>query len=406
MAALTARSPARRLDQVFGKATTRLADGVAAAGRTDLVPINLATARPNFDTPAAIKRAAHEAIDVPLTYMLYSEARGLRELREAVAAKLASENALHIDPASQLLITAGTHEALTVAMQAAIDPGDEVVLFDPSWVAYQGMVRLAGGQPVFCTLSEDGRLDLGALAQVITPRTKALLFTNPNNPTGTVFTPEELGGIRDLAVTHDLLVVVDEIYEYFLFDGRRHLSIASLPGMQDRTLTVNGVSKAFAMTGWRVGYAAGPTWWIDAMLLVHQHVISAPCSFAQKGAVAAFGSARTAVAPMIETYTRRRDLLAAGFASLPDLDAPLPEGACFFFLGFPGELSSEELSSLCWERTGLLLTPGSAFGPSSEGRLRLSFSSLPDELLPEVLVRLETFLRSLPALSPHGLESA
>jgi aspartate aminotransferase len=388
------RFRASRLDRVTPKATNALAERLPELRARGLAPINLATARPDFDTPAPIKEAAKRALDERLTYILYTESRGLRELREAIAGKLLRDDALEIDPATQVLVTAGTHEALTVSLLATLDAGDEVVLFDPSWVAYQGMVRLAGGVPLFVPLP-GARLDPERLRAAITPRTRAILFNNPNNPTGTVFTPNELTAIADVAREHDLLVVVDEIYEYFLYDGHTHVSIATLPGMAERTITINGLSKAYAMTGWRIGYAAGPAALVDAMLIVHQHVISAPCSFAQKGAVTAFGAAREAYEPMVAAYRRRRDALASGFARFPSLHAPLPEGACFFFLRPEGDLSSSQLSERFLELGGLMLTPGSAFGPSGEGHLRLSFAGLPEEQVPEVLSRMEGVLTAL-----------
>jgi aspartate aminotransferase len=393
-------SRAARLRDVQIKATTRLADQVRHLRERGVEPINLATARPDFDTPWAIKEATREAIAEPHTYVVYSESRGLIELREAIAAKLRYENGIEVDPGEQLLITAGTHEALSVALQALLDPGDEVVLVDPSWVAYQGMVRLAGGVPTFTTLRA-GRLDEDDLRAAITPRTKAILVNNPNNPTGTVLTRQELEGLARVAQEHDLLVITDEIYEHFLYDGRQHVSLATLPGMAERTLTINGVSKAYAMTGWRVGYAAGPSWWIEAMLLVHQHFISAPCTFAQKGAVAAFTVAKDAYAEMVAAYTRRRAALAAGLTSL-GLQVTPPEGACFYFPRFPGGLSSQELSDLFLERAGLMLTPGSAFGPSGEGHLRLSFASLPESQVPEVVRRMENVMDELAASRMEG----
>jgi aspartate aminotransferase len=383
-----------RLAQINPKATNALAERMPELLARGLRVINLATARPDFDTPGPIKAAAQAALDVPVTYILYSDSRGLIELREAVAGKLATENGLAVDPRRELLITAGTHEALTVALLATVDPGDEVIIFDPSWVAYQGMIRLAGGVPVFVPLTST-RLDPERLVAALSPQTRAILFTNPNNPTGTVFTPEELEAIATIACEHDLLVMVDEIYEYFLYDGRSHHSIASLPSMRERTITINGVSKAYAMTGWRIGYAAASPNLIEAMVTVHQHVISAPCTFAQKGAVAAFEGAKEAYRPMVEAYARRRDALAAGLASIETLRAPLPEGACFFFVEVDSPLTSAELSEVFLERGGLMLTPGSAFGPSSEGRLRLSFASISETQIQEVLIRLRAVVTEL-----------
>lgn len=385
---MTSRFTSPRLRHVPFKATNQMTERLDALRSRGLDPINLSTARPNFDTPRRIKDAAKAALDVPLTYILYSDSRGLKELREAIARKLATENDLEIDPGDQVIVTAGTHEALCAVLLATVGSGDEVVVFDPSWVAYRGMVGLADATPKYAAL-KDGRLDVDGLRAAVTPRTKALVFNNPNNPTGTVFSREELAAIASVAMEADLLVIVDEIYEYFLYDGHEHFSIASLPGMADRTVTINGLSKAYAMTGWRVGYAAGPAYVMSNVLAVHQHLISSPTNFAQKGAVAAFEAARRDYEPMVQAYDVRRAKLAAGLATMPWLRARLPEGACFFFLRVPGGVPSTELSELFLEKGGLMLPPGAAFGPSGEGHLRLSFAGLPEERIPEVLERME-----------------
>jgi aspartate/methionine/tyrosine aminotransferase len=381
------------------KATNQMTERLDALRAKGLDPINLSTARPNFDTPQRIKNAAKAALDVSVTYILYSDSRGLLELREAIARKLAAENSLHVDPGDQVIVTAGTHEALSAVLLATVSPGDEVLLIDPSWVAYKGMVGLAGATPMYVALTS-GRLDANALRAAVTPATKAIVFNNPNNPTGTVFTRKELDEIARVAIEADLLVIVDEIYEYFLYDGNEHISIGSLPGMAERTVTINGLSKAYAMTGWRIGYAAGPAGVMASVLAIHQHLISSPTNFAQKGAVTAFEAAHHDYRPMVEAYTARRNALAAGLANVPWVEASLPEGACFFFIRVAGGVSSAELSELFLEKGGLMLPPGAAFGPSGEGHLRLSFAGLPEERVAEVLERMAEVGKHLRALTP------
>lgn len=383
-----------RLRDIGQKATSLLADSVRARVDSGGDVISLATARPDFDTPVPVKTALINAVAVPHTYMTYTESRGLIELRQAIATKLASVNGSHYDPEQEILITAGTHEALYVALQALVEPGDEVILIDPSWAAYHGMVRLAGAEPVLVPLAND-RLDVDAMRAAVTGRTRAILVNNPNNPTGTVFTVAELTALGSIAAEHGLTVLVDEIYEEFVYDGRRHVSLASLPGMRERTVLINGFSKAYAMTGWRVGYAAAPAWLIERMLIIHQHLISAPCSFAQKGAVAAYEMAREHVTAMVSSYTARRDRLWPALERLPGISAKLPEGACFFFLRYDADVTPEDFSREIAHRTGLLLTPGTAFGQTGRRHLRLSFAALPESLIPEVITRLETALEAL-----------
>lgn len=391
---MTALAAPHRFDAVSFKATNQLADGVRGMLAAGLDPISLATARPNFDTPAVIKQAVIEAINVPHTYMTYSESRGLIELREAVAEKLSGRNEVNYDPETELLITAGTHEALFTGLQALVQAGDEVLLIDPSWTAYRGMVRLAGAEPVMVPLV-GGRLDAAVFRSAITAKTKAMVISNPGNPTGTVFTREELQVVADAAIDHGFVVLVDEIYEEFVYDDHQHVSLASLPGMQGNTLLINGYSKAYAMTGWRVGYAAGPAWLIDRMLVMHQHLISAPTSFAQKGAVVAYSQAGESVRQMVAEYRARRDALLPLLAEVPGVVASLPQGACFYLLCVESELTSVELTERLAREAALLITPGSAFGPSGEKHLRLSFAALPRERIPEVIARMTKVLANL-----------
>ena len=379
---------ARRLRSVQYSATIGLSDTVKKMRLQKREAVNLAAARPDFDTPAHIKEATIDALRQPKEYTVYTESRGLLELRQAVASKLARENSVNVDPEREILITVGAREGLFLAMQSLVNPGDEVLVMDPSWLTYQAQVRLASGNPVFVPLFERDHyhLDPDVLRSRVTDRTKAIIVNTPNNPTGAVSTLEELKAIRDIAVEHDLVVVTDEIYEYFVYDGHKHIAPASLPGMQERTLTINACSKAWAMTGWRVGYVAGPADLIEKLLLVHQHLVSAPCSFAQKGAVTAFQEGRSSVDLMVESYRRRRDRIAKHLSDHQRVEFIVPEGACFFFPSFPDiDLSSEELTGIFLEQGGLALTPGSAFGEQGCGRLRFSFAGLSEDQIEEVM---------------------
>lgn len=383
-----------RLRSVKPKATNTAAEGIPSLEFGEREILSLATARPDLDTPAVVKAAVIAAIQEPHKYMTYAPSRGLPELRASVAHKLSTRNGADYDPDSELLITAGTHEALYVSLQAVVEPGDEVLVLDPSWVAYSGMIGLAGGVPVMVGL-RDNRLDIDDVRRAITPRTRAFVFNNPNNPTGTVFTREELAEVASVLAERGILAIVDEIYEEFVYDGRRHVSLAALPGAREHVLLINGYSKAYAMTGWRVGYAAGPSWLIDRMLVIHQHLISSPCSFAQKGASVAYSEAADHVRAMVETYDRRRMLLNEALARVPKIRYSLPEGACFFFLRIDSRLDSATLARTIASREGLVLTPGGAFGPTGEHHLRFSFAALPEPRVGEAVNRLAAALEAI-----------
>lgn len=376
------------------KATNAAAEGNESLKSAERSILNLATARPDLDTPAVVKAAVIDAIKISHKYMTYSASRGLPELRASVVNKLRTRNGVDYDGDTELLITAGTHEALYVSLQAVIEPGDEVLVLDPSWVAYSGMISLAGGVPRMIGL-RNNRLDITDVRRAIGPRTRAFVFNNPNNPTGTVFTREELAALASVLEEHGVLAIVDEIYEEFVYDGNSHVSLAALPGARENVLLINGYSKAYAMTGWRVGYAAGPRWLIDRMLVIHQHLISSPCSFAQKGASVAYSEAMDHVRSMVETYARRRALLNQALAAVPRVSYSLPEGACFYFLRVDTRLDSETLARMIAHREGLVLTPGVAFGPSGEHHLRFSFAALPEAQVYEATRRLSAALEAI-----------
>ncbi len=382
---------ANRLNCVDFSATIELSDRVRQLRAEGHDIISMANARPDFATPEIISEAAIAALRIPHTYTTYTASRGLLELREVIANKLQAENSVTYDPDTEVLITAGEREGLFLALQAFINPGDEVLVLDPGWVTYAAAIRLAGGIPVSVPLRRVNNYhpDPQELKAAITARTKAFVFNSPNNPTGAVFTREELMAVAELAIEHDFLVITDEIYEHFIYSDAPHISIATLPGMWERTITTNSTSKGWAMTGWRIGYAAAPPDMIEAMLLIHQHLISSPCAFAQKGAVKAFTEAQENVQVMMQSYRRRRDLLHHELQQYPKIQCLLPEGACFFFPYF-GEIDDVQLAYRFLEEAKLALTPGSAFGPQGKGCLRISFAGVSEDLIQEVGRRLRS----------------
>ncbi len=387
----------RRLEGVDYSATIDISDRVKrmkAAGRD---VISMAAARPDFDAPAAVRRATSEAV-LGGAYSGYSESRGLLELREAVSEHLYRWSGVEYDPESEVLITVGQREGLSLALGALVDPGDPVLVPDPGWLTYRSTVALAGGRPVsfgFCA-EDDYRPRVGDLRRGIEGGARVTIINTPANPTGTVFSRSELESIRDLTEQCGATVITDEIYAPFTYDGHRHISPAAIEGMRDRTLVTGAVSKAWAMTGWRVGFAAGPSGLIDRMLMIHQHLVSCACTFAQKGAVVALREEHDTLSSMARSYLARRDILAEGMASLRGIEFNVPRGACFFFPAFPGiGMTGRELATRFLEDGDLALTPGEAFGPGGANRLRISFASTPEEMLPEVLRRMGAVLEGI-----------
>lgn len=338
--------------------------------------IGLATGTPDFDTPAHIKEAGRAAIAEDSTYMVYTVSAGLPELRQAIAAKLARENAIQAG-IDDILVTVGVKEGIFVAAQACFNPGDEILIPTPTWVTYDACFVLAGARPVFvpCRESDGYRVDPEVLAAHITPQTRAIMLNSPGNPAGGVLDLETLRGIAVLAERHDLLVLSDEIYEYMVFGGARHVSIGSLPGMAERTLTFNGLSKSYAMTGWRVGYVTGPRAIVRNMLKIHGHAVTCPAAFAQKAAEVALNSPEDGLKAYVATLASRRAQLVAGLNSIPGVRCVAPDGGIFCFPDVSGlGMSDADAAVFFLDHAKVSSLPGSAFGPGGAGHLRMNFA--------------------------------
>jgi aspartate aminotransferase len=338
--------------------------------------IGLATGTPDFDTPAYIKEAGKAAIDEDRTYIVYTHSSGLPELREAIVAKLARENAVHVKP-DEVLVTIGVKQGLYTAAQACFEPGDEILIPTPTWVTYEACFKLSGAVPVFvpCRPEANFRPDPEALASHITPRTRGIMLNSPGNPTGAVIGEKGMRAIAELATRHDLLVLTDEIYEHMVYGDQRHVSIASLPGMAERTLTFNGLSKTYSMTGWRVGYVAGPKAIIRDMQKIHSHSVTCAAAFAQKAAAVALNGPQDDLHAYIGTLKQRRQQLIDGLNSIPGVRCQAPDGGIFCFPDITGlGMSDHECSALFLETAKVSTLPGSAFGPGGEGHLRVNFA--------------------------------
>jgi aminotransferase len=356
--------------------------------------ISLGVGEPDFTTPPQIIEEGVRSLRAGRTH--YTSNYGTIELRRALAAHLERLYGLTYDPEGEICITVGASEALAVTMAALVDPGDEVILHEPSYVAYLPSIVFNGGVPVLIpTSADDGfELDPAHVDAAITPRTKVLFLGYPCNPTGAVLDPDRLQALADICVRHDLLVVSDEIYDRLTYGGHRHLPISSLPGMRERTVMLGGFSKAYAMTGWRVGYACAPRDLLEGIVKVHQYEIMSAPTVAQDAARVALIGAELDVEQMVREYDRRRRMFVAGLNSM-GLPTAEPRGAFYAFPSIrPSGLSSEEFSERLLFEQQVAVIPGSAFGPSGEGHVRATLATAYDQL-EEALVRIERFLAGL-----------
>ncbi len=353
--------------------------------------ISLGIGEPDFVTPERILQAGIDSLRRGETQ--YTSNSGIAQLRASLSAHLAKLYGVSYDAESELLITVGVSEALYLALTAALDPGDEVIVPQPCFVAYTPEVTFAGGVPVAIgTLVENNfQVTAAEIEAAITPRTKALLIGYPNNPTGAVMSRDGLVEIAALAEHHDLLVISDEIYDRLVY-GVRHVCFASLPGMRERTLTLGGFSKDYAMTGWRIGYAGGPAEMIAAMRKVHQYTIMSAPTTAQVAAIEALATGDEYVQQMVGEYDRRRQLIVGGLNTL-GLDCFEPRGAFYAFpsIGRSG-MDDNEFAERLLQEEEVAAVPGSAFGSSGSGFVRMSYATA-YEKIEEALNRLERFMR-------------
>ena len=338
--------------------------------------IGLAGGEPDFDTPPHIVEAAIKAIgDGETRYAAPS--KGIRPLLEAIAAKMEQDNSARVDPMSDIIVTPGGKLALFLALKAMLDPGDEVLIPAPYWVSYPSITQMVGGVPVTVETSggDNYRLRLEHLRAHVTPRSKALIINSPCNPTGHMLSAEEIEAVATLALEEDLYIISDEIYEKLNFDGRPAVSLASIPDIADRVVVINGMSKAYAMTGWRLGWLAGPTELIGVAGKFNSQTATSAATFTQVAAVAALTGPQDCVEAMRQSYQARRDFIVEAFNSIPNMSHPAIEGA---FYAFPKvdetSKSSEEVANIILDEAVVVGVPGSAFGVSKDAHIRFSFA--------------------------------
>lgn len=335
--------------------------------------ISLTVGQPDFVTPWHIRAAAIESLEAGKTY--YTSNAGLPRLREEIARYLERRFSLSYDPMTELLVTVGGSEAIDLAVRGVVDPGDEVIIPTPSFVCYAPLVTLAGGVPVEVETkeSDDFKLTPDALRRALTPKTKLVILPFPNNPTGAILTREDLSALADVLRETDALVLSDEIYAELTY-GTRHVSIASLPGMRERTLLISGFSKAYAMTGWRLGYLAAPSSMIREIFKIHQYGIMCAPTTAQFGAIEAMQNGDGDVDEMVAEYDRRRKYLVH---KLRELGIPCfePRGAFYVFPNISGfGMTSEQFCEKLLYDYGVAIVPGTAFGKCGEGFARVSYA--------------------------------
>jgi aspartate/methionine/tyrosine aminotransferase len=356
--------------------------------------IHLQIGEPDFDTPAHVREAAKRALDEGATH--YAPFPGIPALREAIAADVGRRKGVAADP-SQVFVTVGGKGVMLYAILGLIDPGDEVIVPDPGYPIYESLTRFVGATPVPIPIRMENqfRLDVDELAGLITPRTRLLMINSPANPTGGVLTRADLERIAELAQEHDLWVMTDEIYGRILYDGAEHVSIGSLPGMADRTIILDGFSKTFAMTGWRLGYAVVPTSLIKTYSQLVINTISCAPTFAQVGAVQALVGPQDDVDAMVVEFKARRDLIVAGLDEIPGIRCATPLGAFYAFPSIAGTgLSGAELAERLLQEAGVCVLAGTAFGGVGTDHIRVSYANSRANLT-EALGRIGQFVEGL-----------
>ena len=356
--------------------------------------IHMEIGRPDFDTPEVIKQAANRALANGNVF--YTSNYGTPELRQAIADKLKRDNNINYE-AEEILVTIGVGEGTYAAVAAFTEPGDEILVPDPVWLNYIHVPHFFGAVPVSYKLREenDYQIDLDEIEGLITEKTKMLVINTPGNPTGVVQSMATLERLAEIAKKHDLIMVSDEIYEKLVYGEARHISIAALPGMKERTITLNGFSKCYSMTGWRLGYVAAPVEFIKAMVRVHAYINTCAPSFVQEAGITALEKAEPDVQEMVKEYQRRRDYIVSAINAIDGLSCKTPGGAFYIFVNIKSlGKTSAEMADYLLENAKIAAVPGSAFGPQGEGYIRLSYACSYERIV-EAMERLKKAVEAL-----------
>lgn len=364
-----------RMDQLAPSGIRKVNEKALAMERAGETVIHFEIGRPDFDTPEYIKKAAEDSLKAGNVF--YTSNFGTMELRQAIADKLKKQNNVDYE-AGNVLVTVGLSEAVFVVLAAILDAGDEILVPDPVWMNYINVPKFFNAVPVTYSLKEENgyQIDMDELRSKVTPKTKAVVIVTPNNPTGGVLSADTLKELADIAVKNDLYVISDEVYERLIYDGEKHVSIASLPGMKERTFTFNGMSKAYSMTGWRLGYVAAPTELIPVLNKLHQHNTTCAPSFVQAASIVALRDEKNEVEDMVKEYKRRRDYAVNAINAIPGMSCLSPKGAFYIFINCKKlGMKSADLAQYLLENAKIALVPGDVFGEGGEGYLRMSFAN-------------------------------
>lgn len=391
---LANRSLSTRISSIQASPTLAITTKARSMAQSGIDVVSFAAGEPDFDTPTIICDSALEAIRLGRTR--YTASAGLMDLRTAIAKKLATDNGLQYAP-TQIVVSCGAKHSVYNAVQALINPGDEVILVGPYWMTYKDQVILAGGVPkVLHTKAANGLIPTpDELAAMVTPKTKALILNSPCNPTGVVWPYETLEKLAQLAIRHGFWVIADEIYEKLIYD-QTHTSIGSFPGMIDQTITINGCSKTFAMTGWRIGYAASPSDVAQAMSNLQDQVTSNPTTFAQVGAIAALEMDPEIIESMRSEFEIRRNLIVSLLRDIPNVECTMPQGAFYAFPDVSAYLvdgiTDMHLAERLLEEAHVAVIPGTVF--EGQGHIRLSYATSRDEI-EKGIARIAQFLKAI-----------
>lgn len=353
--------------------------------------IHLEIGEPDFDTPLHIRDAAKKALDDGFTH--YGPSAGQLELREAIAKHQTERQGYEIS-SDNVIVTPGGKPVMFFTIMALVEEGDEVIYPNPGFPIYESMIRYMGGSPVPMQLNEDAgyNADVDNLESLVTPRTKLMIVNSPNNPCGSVIPEPDLQRLAEIAIDNDIIVMADEIYKDMYYGDQEHVSITKFPGMRERTVILDGFSKSYAMTGWRLGYGVFPDFLVEPVVRLMTNSVSCTSVFSQMAAIAALEGPQDSVGMMMEEFTKRRDLVVAGLNSLPGITCPEPKGAFYVFPNIKGTgLSSKEFAEKAMYEAGVALLAGTAFGSFGDGYVRISFANS-QENLREAIQRLRTIL--------------
>ena len=389
------RPPATRISRIQPPATLAAGERARQLARQGQDIIDLSQSSPYHTTPQHIIDAGIKALQDGFTNI--SSPWGLPEFRQAMADKLLTHNSLEVDPDGDILVTPGSKMGLYDAINAYVDRGDEVLLVEPTWVSFRQQVELSEGVPVAAALSEEEEyaLTYDVLKQHVTPRSRMVVINNPNNPTGRVYNRQELEDVARLAQEHDLLVVCDETYEYFLYDSHQHITLATLPGMRERTLTSYTFTKAYAMSGWRLGCIVGAASLLEPLVKIHEHTSSFVSPFVQLAGAQALRGPQDHLALWREECDGLRKQVAERLNSVPGVHCSLPQGATFVFPRCSASMTSNQLAQTLVEQAGVVVTPGIGFGDSGEGYFRIALMRSPAERVIEGAKRIARTLGRL-----------